>query len=226
VILARDQSQEPRDYEIILPYGDSVDFTGLSVSEGEVFLPAAPSPRFRYVAYGDSITQGFWASDVTRTFPYLIGAENQWEVVNLGFAGRRATGSDGALLGQTPANVVTILMGFNDHHQNAPVAECEQNLRTTVQLFRQLQPATPLGLITPLWSNYASANAAAPLEDYREAVRRIVADGNGTPTHLIEGLDLIPADAALFTDGIHPNDRGFELLAKNLAAALRRIATI
>jgi lysophospholipase L1-like esterase len=40
---------------------------------------------------------------------------------------------------------------------------------------------------------------------------------------VIEGPALIPADPAAFVDGIHPNNAGMAVLARNLAPALARI---
>lgn len=224
VMLAAHEPSRVRDYEIILPYGDSTDFEGLVVNAGAAFLPPPPPPRIRCVTHGDSITQGFWANDVTHTFPYQVGERLGWEMVNLGIAGRKATASDGEWVGAVRADVVTILIGFNDYHQATPLEEFAGNLRAALRAFRRAQPRTPLGLITPLWSNGLPVIGDGPrLEVYRDAMRRVAAELCDDRLTLIEGPALVPGDPALFRDGIHPNDRGFAILSDSLVERLPRL---
>ncbi|HYV01992.1 MAG TPA: lysophospholipase, partial [Actinomycetota bacterium] len=59
-------------------------------------------------------------------------------------------------------------------------------------------------------------------EDYREVIRQVVAEHMLTDPNLflIEGLDLVPHSPDFFADGLHPNDEGFFLYARNLAPLL------
>jgi lysophospholipase L1-like esterase len=49
-------------------------------------------------------------------------------------------------------------------------------------------------------------------------LREIAVAANDPRLHLIEGTELIPADASFFTDGIHPNDKGFRCMADGVAS--------
>ncbi|MDR3540903.1 MAG: hypothetical protein P4L69_08085, partial [Desulfosporosinus sp.] len=71
-------------YELFLPYGDSVDFAGLKVNAEARFKPAEPKLPIRYVAYGDSVTHGFTASAIDKTYPFIIGRRKGWETINFG----------------------------------------------------------------------------------------------------------------------------------------------
>ena len=215
-ILAEEKTAE-RDCEIVLPYGDSVDFEGLTVNDGARFYPMKPRPGIRYVAYGDSITHGFRSSDVTKGYAFLMAEQKGWELVNMGFGSRRATAADGKAIAALPADVITILIGFNDHYGNKPLDQYEADMTGLLRNIRAGQPKTPIYVITPLWSTEPfPTHLGLHLEQYRAIVRKVVQTENDPNLHGIEGPDLIPHDKKFFTDGVHPNDSGFAVLAENL----------
>ena len=214
--------------ELVLPYGDSVDFLGLTVSDAElVEAPTSPRPAFCLVTYGDSITHGFWATDASATWPYRVGIINDWQVVNLGFAGRMAAAEDGLLVAAQAADAITMLIGVNDCLQGKAPNRYKGDVEGLLDTVRAALPLTPIHLITPLAvPGNAWQSQVTRLEEFRAALRGIVAErttGHGTADsnlHLVEGESLIPADPGYFKDGLHPNDSGFALLAKNLAPLL------
>lgn len=212
----------PREYELIMPYGDSVEFAGLSVQNGKL-LPATARPAFKYVAFGDSITHGFRAEDVSRTYPFIIGEKLKCQVMNMGFGSRGTVPSDGQAIAACKGDLISILIGFNDFYKNKPLENYERDIKMLVQEIRLLQPDTPVFLITPLWSSepaWAASKIGLTLEDYRGAVRRIVAASKDTNLHLVDGLSLMDHRLELTTDGIHPNDQGFAQIAERLSVRL------
>jgi lysophospholipase L1-like esterase len=217
VVLLDQAAMEKRLIELILPYGDSLDFTGLEVNDGAVFFPVEPRPSFRYVAYGDSITQGFQCSMVSRTYPFLVAEAKKWQLVNLGFGWRQATALDGVVVGSFKADIITILMGYNDYITNKPLKSYEADLQGVIRNIRAQQPLVPIYLLTPLWSTEPHPTTLGlKLEDYRKVVRNVAEKAEDQNLHLVEGLNLIPNDPQYFSDGVHPNDAGFSVLAWNL----------
>lgn len=213
------------DYELIMPYGDSVEFTGLSLGDGKL-LPAAARPAFKYVAFGDSITHGFRAGDISRTYPFIIGEKLQWQVVNMGFGSRTTVPSDGDCIAACGGDIISILIGFNDFYGSKPIADYAQDLKDLIFRIRKLKPDTPIFLITPLWSSepaWAASKIGLKLEDYRKAARQVVAESNDTQLHLIDGLSLMDNFPEMTTDGIHPNDKGFAQIAERLAPILKDV---
>jgi lysophospholipase L1-like esterase len=211
-----------RDIAIWLPYGESLDFEGLRVNAG-ARVQAWPAPaRPRYVAYGDSITQGFRASDVSHTYPALVAAANGWEAVNLGFGSRQATAEDGWVVGAAAGDLVSVLIGFNDHFHNTPLARYRAEVGGLLRNIRAGCPSAPICVITPLWSSEPfPTSLGLHLEDYRQVLRDVAARSGDAGMRIIEGPELIPADGDLFADGVHPNDRGFGVMAANLATLLK-----
>ena len=102
--------------EVLLPYGDSVAFTGLDVESGARVEPWPMPRRIRWVAYGDSITHGFRATDVMHTYPFLVAEAKGWNALNFGVGSRKATVEDGPILAAQPAEIFTLLIGVNDFY--------------------------------------------------------------------------------------------------------------
>jgi lysophospholipase L1-like esterase len=205
------------------PYAESVDSGGFTVNDGARVLAATPEPvRPRWLACGDSITQGFQASSPLCTYPALVGARRGWNVLNAGIGGRRAEAGDGEALATIPADLVTVLLGYNDYYQQRSPAETRDQLAAMIRSLRRGgQPRRPIVVITPLWSSQdAPRHQGHGLDAYRVAVADAVAAVADPAVRLLDGLSLLPAWPDLFTDGIHPNDAGFRLLADNLARVL------
>lgn len=222
VSFPQNDEKKTREYELIMPYGDSVEFAGLSVLNGKL-LPATARPAFKYVAFGDSITHGFRAEDVSKTYPFIIGEKMKCQVVNMGFGSRGTVPSDGQAIAACKGDLISILIGFNDFYKNKSLENYERDINRLIQEIRMVQPDTPVFLITPLWSSepaWAASKIGLTLEDYRGAVRRVVAESKDTNLHLIDGLSLMDHRLEVTTDGIHPNDQGFAQIAERLSVRL------
>lgn len=208
------------DYALVMPYGDSVEFLGLA-GEGEIAAVEA-RPRLRWVAYGDSVTQGFDASHSGATYPWLVAAARGWEAINLGIGGRSTTPEDAAAIAGLRPDLVSIAIGVNDWQDGVRPSVYGERLLATIRGVRSGAPRCRIAVITPLWvtRTWCPAKEIAPLADYRSAATSAAAAA-GVP--VIPGPELIDADPHLFNKvAVHPNDTGFARLAANLAARLHQ----
>jgi len=208
------------DYAIVLPYGDSVELLGLTVNEGAHFEPFSRLPNIRYVAYGDSITQGFTASHIGLTYPFLLAENKHWQIFNMGFGGRSANANDGKVVAPLKADIMTILIGVNDWQGGVPLEKFQAQMEGLLHNIRKDSPTTPIYLITPLWVNpsWKPKTEVADLDSYRQVIRNIAQKLDDPHLHLIEGPSLIDHDAKYFDKvAVHPNDAGFEMMAGRLA---------
>ncbi len=215
------------DYELVLPYGDAVDFQGLQVNLDAQFQTPAARPATRYLAYGDSVTHGFTASDVGRSYAYRVAELRNWQLVNMGYGGRAATASDGATVGAQGAHVISVLIGVNDWQGGTSLATYSNRLDGFLANLRVQQPTAPVYLLTPLWVDPAwdPAGDVEPLEAYRQVVRDVAAARGDPNLAVIEGPALIDPDTALFDAvRVHPNDAGFAQMAARLAALMEMAA--
>lgn len=207
-------------YEILLPVADKVTFCGVELSEGERLTPIKEKPRPRYVPYGDSITQGFWASDPSKTYPYLVARGRGWQLVNMGFGGRTATPSDGEAVAELHPDLVTILIGVNDCLGNTPLSAYRENVRGLIANLRKAKASLPIYVITPL-NVPGQWKGTEKIDQYREVLRGVVEESGDANLRLIEGPDLIPNESRYFQDGLHPNNAGFALMAERLKQKLK-----
>ncbi len=209
-----------RDVELLMPYSQDIRFNGLLVDgEARFQSPTTRSP-IRYVAYGDSITQGLWSSDSHANYPSIVGQRNGWEVVNMGFGwrGMKDAGGDGAVVGSLGAEVISVMMGYNDASARLSSSSYRASMEAFIAGVRQADSTVPIYLISPLYTSNA-ANQARMVQ-YRDQIMDLVSGSSDRNLHWIDGLALgIDAGnvAAYTSDGIHPNDAGFVLVASNLA---------
>lgn len=221
VRLAADDS-EPHTWGLVLPYADPVVFRGLRLAAGGQLLALPPvAARPVYVAYGDSITHGFLAGDALSGYAWQLAETMGWQLVNLGFGGRTAVPDDALLVVAQKPDVVTILLGVNDCLGSIPVETFARNYGAILDTIRAGRPTAPIVIITPLdvpgkWVG------TEKLEDYREALRKLAAVRRDNRLLLVEGPALIPSDLSCFTDGLHPNDKGFAIMVDRLAAAIAK----
>jgi GDSL-like Lipase/Acylhydrolase family len=131
VLIASQLLPATHSYSVAWPYGTQMVFGGLVLEGGQhrLFVPEPTRPIRRYVAYGDSITQGYYASGVIHTYPYLVADRKGWSVVNMGFGGETTVASDGTAVGLLGGNIVTVAIGVNDWGTSKPIPSFELGLR-------------------------------------------------------------------------------------------------
>jgi lysophospholipase L1-like esterase len=185
--------------------------------------PAAP----RWIAYGDSIVEGWSATRAGRCWAAIVARSLGLDLHNLGYAGTaRGEIASAEQIGRLPADVVSLGYGTNCWstvpHSAAMVAA---NLHAFVTLVRAGHPQAPLVVSTPIVRPAAEEvpNAlGATLGDLRQAMHATLdelrrADGRLV---VVDGRDLVGAGALV--DGIHPGDEGHAVMAERMAPAFRR----
>jgi lysophospholipase L1-like esterase len=185
------------------------------VPSGGAIAPAPPLPT--WIAYGDSITEGWSASSPAHCWLAVAGRERAMDTVNLGFAGS-ARGE--IVLAQQvaalDADVITVAYGTNCWATIPHSVEMVRaNTAAFLRIIRVARPHVPVLVVSPLIRPDAESqpNAlGATLADIRGAIESAVAEGNDPLVTLLPGADLIPA--TLLADGIHPGDEGHRKMAR------------
>ncbi len=206
---------------VYLPEPVVVQVESVSWDDGTV----EPAPRQRvWVVYGDSIAQGWSATDPGLAWPAVVARELGLDVVNLGFAGAaRGELPSAAQLAETPADLITLAWGTNcwaaAGYDRGLV---EQLARLFLATVRHGHPDTEVLVLSPIVRPAAeeTPNAwGATLADLRSAIEAAAEDAKaGGPVSLLRGRDLVPED--LLVDGIHPGDEGHARIAAAVTAAL------
>ncbi len=212
------------DYEVVMPYGDSVDVLGVGAPEGSKFEAPTPRPAKRCVFYGDSVTHGFTASSIAGTYPFAVSQLKGFQMVNLGIGGRSTSAKDGEMLASAKCDLAVVHIGVNNWQGGVAPEKTKADMAAFLKGFRALQPDAPLFLVTPLWVGDAwkPKGAKFPLEDYRKAMREAVAESGAQNVFVVEGETLIDHDVKLFDSVlVHPNDAGFAQMGERLAKAIK-----
>lgn len=189
----------------------------------------------KYVAIGASDSVGVGASDPAKgSWPALLDAllPQGAGYVNLGVSGSLALQAQreqlpGAIA-QKPS-VVTVWLAVNDLNATIDPASYAQALGAIVDGLVQGTSATifvgnvPDLRTVPVYASVDKALLLARITAYNDAIAAIAARN---PTRVV-GVDLFTGSAALVStatvssDGFHPSDAGYRLIADRFAAAMR-----
>jgi lysophospholipase L1-like esterase len=212
---------------VYLPEGMRPRVLGIRVEGGEL-APATRGPR--WLAYGDSIAEGWIASGPSGAWPAVAARRHGLDVVNLGYAGSaRGELPSAQHLAALDADVISVSHGTNCWSRIPFSAELfREDTRAFLALVRQGHPGTPIVVTSPILRPDAETTPnllGATLVDLRtvmeELARELIAAGDEHLT-LVEGGGLVAADD--LPDGIHPGDHGHEVLAEVFGGAVAAAA--
>jgi lysophospholipase L1-like esterase len=165
------------------------------------------------IAFGDSLTAGYGANpgeDYPSGLSKLIGRD----IINAGVSGDTTDTAlariDGDVLQRDP-RIVIVGLGGNDFLRGSTAESAETNLRTIVQRIHASG-----AMVVLLGFNFPSLTA-----NWGKMYKRVAAD---------EGCLLIPdlldgiiGDPSLKSDEIHPNAKGYALMAERVAGPMRTL---
>jgi lysophospholipase L1-like esterase len=174
---------------------------------------ARPTHGTAVVAFGDSLVAGRGASS-GQDFVTVLSQRTGIRIVNAGRSGD-TTGSALARL-QTDVlahdpRIVIVLLGGNDFLRRIPVDQAFDNLGTIVERIRSRGAAVILVSVSVgLMSD--------PYAAHYDALARRTASGL-----VPDILDGVIGHSNLMADSIHPNDRGYAIVADRVEPMLREL---
>lgn len=220
-----DQRPVEREFTLYLPLYNDLTRLEIGLSDGASVLPplpfALPKP---VVYYGSSITMGGCASRPGNAYPAILSRRLNLDMVNLGMSGNGLGEPEVAsLIAEIDAACFVL-----DFHINVMTAdELRKVYLPFYEAIRQRHPDTPMLMLSqifttrerfqPDWLQKRIDQTAVIREAYSEALRR-----GDQQVHFVDGTWLIgPEDEGVYVDGVHPNDRGFFMIADRLEPVLR-----
>jgi len=188
-------------------------------------VAALPDERV-VVCLGDSLTEGYGLTP-EQSYPSLLERMlrergHAVRVVNAGVSGSTSASASSRLRWQLRSrpDVVVIALGGNDGLRGVDVAATESNLSAAIDLAKQSGARVLLaGMRMP--PNYGPEYTAKFAAVFPALAKK---HGVALLPFLLEGVAANPE--LNLPDGIHPNARGTEIVARNVLAALQPLLPV
>ena len=165
------------------------------------------------IAFGDSLTAGYGVV-AGEDYPSRLAAITGIPIFNAGVSGDTTDSAlariDTDVVARDP-RVVIVGLGGNDFLRGAPIATTEANLRTII---RKIHAAG--AMVVLLGYEFPSLQA-----NYEKMYERVAKDEQCLIVpDLLDGIESNPQ---LKSDEIHPNARGYQLIAERVAGPLQKL---
>lgn len=165
------------------------------------------------IAFGDSLTAGYGAG-AGEDYPSKLSAMTGISIRNAGVSGDTTESAlerlEEDVLGGDP-RIVIVGLGGNDYLRSVPVSTTEANLRTIIDRIQDRG-----AMVILLGFRFPSLNT-----NYGAMYER-VAEEKGA-LFIPDLLDGILGDPSLKSDSIHPNARGYELMAERVSGPFTKL---
>jgi acyl-CoA thioesterase-1 len=174
------------------------------------YLNLPPTAHGEWIAFGDSLTEGYGASE-GHDYPTLLGRKLGVRIHNHGVAGETTVDAMNRLNRMTALKpqVVLLCLGGNDGLQQMSRERMIANLGTMIDQFQRA--GSFVVLIGVRGVGLRDQNVALFEKLARE--KRVLLVPN-----ILEGVFM---RGELMSDGIHPNDAGYEFIAARLEEILK-----
>jgi lysophospholipase L1-like esterase len=226
-----ERGKPPREVWVWLPVISTCAIAGITVPDGAVLEPA-PVPEPRWLAIGDSLTQGFSVQNPVDAWVHRLMRRWEMPVWNLGVGGAKIIpGLFEWALRSRRWELVTIGLGSNHAWSDADVATVAPSACAMAELALEGGHGRIVWLM-PTWKPLEEGKgppdflgvpldsaAAHRLQIIRERLREALAP-YAPAIEIVD--DLGHHDARLYPDGLHPFALGMAHYAENLADALDR----
>ena len=171
----------------------------------------------KFLFLGDSITQGWNSEFGAFAYANLVGDFFNAETVNQGVGGAFFEAKTVLPIGFEP-DAVFVAYGTNDFNKFQSLKEIEERAAEYLKSVKALYPQAAIFVISPIWRmDEHVQRAAGKFSDCQKAIQEIA---KGLNLEVIDGETLVPPQAKLMADDLHPNDLGFTVYALNLIKAV------
>lgn len=169
------------------------------------------SPRkINALVLGDSITQGYDGKYPSLHYVNQMVERYSMNHVNQAIGGERFNEKILDDIGAFTPDVITLAMGINDW-VSYKFDEIERNADKYFSRLTEIYKDVPIIYISPIWINRDGNDTTLPA-----TIEMLESLASSYGAHIVHGLDLVPHDPGMFTDGVHPTDLGFSEYSKKL----------
>lgn len=200
---------------VYLPFSQRTQIKDFTLDDGAAIISA--KRRINALVLGDSITQGYDARYPSLHYVNLMTEKYSMNYVNQAIGGEcfnaDALGTEKVI----DADVITVAMGINDW-ASREFDVIEKNADKYFSTLTELYKGVPIIYISPIWIDREKNDTTLiPTVEMLESVALSYG------ANIVHGLDLVPHDKGMFSDGVHPNDLGFSEYSKKLFPQIDKI---
>ncbi len=201
---------------LFLPTYDETVSLEIGTENGATITAGSPPFKKNIVVYGSSIVQGASASRPGLAYPARLSRETGYHFINLGFSGNGKMEPEVAdMIAPLPADAFIL-----DCVPNPSPEEVLARTANLIRTIRKFHPKAPIIAIQSVarekgnFDQKIAARVARKNQYFRQEIEKL----QQSDSHLY----LIPADGLLgddqegTTDGIHPNDLGFDRMLEKI----------
>lgn len=206
--------------EIWFSWSKGMSLSDISLDDGATIVPKKRSRTM--INYGDSITHGYDSIYPSLSYASQLASILDADAVNKAIGGDRFFSEILEVEnGVESPDIVTVAYGTNDWscHSRATV---ERRSREFYSALSKKYPKAKIFAVTPIWRTNSTADKSpkygAPCTEVEGLIRKVT-EGLSNVT-VISGWSLTPHQTDFYSDGLHPNDLGMSIYAKNLAAEI------
>jgi hypothetical protein len=216
---------EMKAFCVYLPLRNPLIKLEVGVPKGTTIKGIPPRKEKPIVYYGSSIVHGAYASRPGMVFPSILGRWLDRPVVNLGFSGlARMHQPMAEFLAEIDAGIFVI-----DGLPNMDTALIRERAEPFLQALCEAKPQTPVVLVedfphTQAWLYPERMKLHEEKWQMLSAIHRRLVKKGMAHLHYVKGRHSIGDDNEGTLDGVHPNDIGYERLARNLMPVLKKCA--
>ena len=211
-------------FRLYFPLRNPVTRLELGLPRGAKLVPVLPRTTKPIVYYGSSIVHGAYASRAGMVHPSVLGRRLDRPIINLGFSGQAKMEEAMAhLIAELDAAVFVL-----DPLPNMDEKLVKERAENFIRILCRARPDTPVVLVEdfPLTHSWIRAShlqaQKTKWKAFAQVYKKLRHSGH-VSLNYVEGLHSIGDDSMGTVDGIHPNDIGYERLAKNLQPILLKI---
>ena len=193
---------------IYMPFSQKTRIRDFTLDDGAAVI--VTEKPLNALILGDSITQGYDARYPSLSYVNLMTERYNLSYVNQAIGGEHFNAE---ILGKEKVfepDFITVALGINDWASN-PFDKVESDADSYFRTLTDIYKGTPIIYISPIWIN-RSGNDTTLIA----TVEMLESVASSYGAHIVHGLDLVPHDAGLYSDGTHPCDLGFNEYAKRL----------
>ena len=222
--IVADMAEGQKQCLLYLPLFDKVDELQIGIEEGAAVSPLANPFRHKIVVKGSSITHGAAASRPGMSYPALIGRENDWYCINLGFSGKSRLEKEYAEL---LADIPDVDAFVFDTFSNPSSDVIYERFDSFVDIIRAAHPGVPMIFLQT--ERRETRNFSLSREDWESAkqtaAEEVVRRRMKTDKHIyfISSEGFLGDEHIATADGTHPTDLGFRYMVETISPKIRKI---